>query len=138
MMELNRYAFLADLVVTIHFLYILFTVGGLLLILFGGVLSWRWVRNTAFRVTHLIAVVIVAIQAIVGVLCPLTTLEYALRRRAGQTVEAEISFVARLVRMIIFYDFSAQFFLWLYIGFALLVAVTLLFVPPTFRRARRA
>ena len=138
MVELNRYALFADLVVTVHFLYILFTVGGLFLILLGRALSWRWIRNGVFRIAHLIAVVIVAVQAIAGVLCPLTTIEYALRRRAGQTVEAEISFVARLVRMIIFYDFSPQFFLWLYVGFALLVACTLLLVPPKIGGARGA
>jgi hypothetical protein len=130
----NLYAFLADVVVTVHFAYIVFTVGGLLCILVGGAFGWRWVRNVWFRTAHAIAVCIVAVQAIVGVLCPLTTLEYSLRRRAGRVIEDEISFVARLIRTVIFYDFSPEFFLALYVGFALLVLATIVFVPPRIRR----
>ena len=128
------YAVLADVVVSVHFLYVLFTVGGLVAILLGGALRWQWVRGFWFRVVHLIAVAIVAVQALAGILCPLTTLEYELRRRAGQSFNSEISFIARLIRSVIFYDFSPTFFLFLYVGFAVLVAATLLFVRPARRR----
>ena len=78
----NRIA--ADLVVTFHVSYIAFVVLGMLAILVGIARGWAWVRNPRFRVAHLVAIAIVAVQALLGVACPLTTLENALRLRAGQ------------------------------------------------------
>lgn len=123
------YALLADIIVLFHFCYVAFTVGGELIVLLGGLLRWAWVRNLPFRIVHLAAVVLVAAEALAGEACPLTTWEYRLRVAAGQKVEQQISFVARLVRSIIFYDFPAWVFLAAYVGFALLVAATFLIVP---------
>ena len=120
----------ADAVVLFHLCYVLFAVGGELLILLGWLRRWRWVRNLFFRIAHLAAVVLVAVEAAIGVLCPLTEWEYRLRLFAGQTVEEEIPFMARLVRRIIFYDFPAWVFTLAYILFALLVAATFIFVRP--------
>jgi Protein of Unknown function (DUF2784) len=129
------FAFLADLIVVVHFCYVAFTVGGELVILLGGVLRWAWVRNLAFRVVHLAAVVLVAGEAMAGASCPLTVWEYRLRTMAGQRVEAQISFVARLVRSIIFYNFPAWVFLIVYVGFAVIVGLTFVFLPPRRRHA---
>ena len=49
------YPILADLVLLVHFLFVLFVVLGLMLILVGGAFGWRWVRDQAFRVAHLLA-----------------------------------------------------------------------------------
>jgi hypothetical protein len=130
------YRWAADAVVLFHFCYVLFAVGGEALILFGWLLRWRWIRNLTFRIVHLASVVVVAVEALIGVLCPLTEWEYRLRVLAGQTVEDQIPFMARLVRRIIFYDFPAWVFTLTYILFALLVAATFLLVPP--RRKKRA
>ncbi len=130
------YAFLADLIVIVHFCYVTFTVGGELAVLLGGALRWRWVRNLPFRVTHLAAVVLVAVEALAGAACPLTVWEYQLRVLAGQRVEQQVSFVARLVRSIIFYDFPAWVFIAAYVSFAALVAATWFMVRPR-RRPRR-
>lgn len=124
------YALLADSILIFHFGYVLFTVGGELLILLGAVVKWRWIRNRTFRIVHLVSVIFVAAEALAGVLCPLTELEYSLRVKAGQNVERELSFLARMVRSIIFYDFPWQFFLALYIGFGLLVLLTYFLIPP--------
>ena len=122
--------FLADLVVLVHFGYLLFTIGGEIIILIGGLLSWKWVRNLTFRIIHLLAIVVVSLEAIIGVWCPITILEYQLRRSAGQAVEEEISFVGRIVRSILFYDFPPWVFVMLYIGFGILVILTMIFIPP--------
>lgn len=129
------FAFLADAIVVVHFCYVAFTVGGELVILLGGALKWAWVRNLAFRLVHLAAVVLVAGEALAGASCPLTVWEYRLRVLAGQRVEGQISFVARLVRTIIFYDFPAWVFLVMYVGFAAVVALTFIFFPPRRRPA---
>ncbi|HDQ13605.1 MAG TPA: DUF2784 domain-containing protein [Sediminispirochaeta sp.] len=126
-------SFYADVVVIIHFLYLFFTVGGQAAILFGAALKWVWVRNRVFRVVHLLAVLIVAFQELIGVLCPLTRLEYALRRSAGASPE-EISFVGRLVRRLLYYDFPPWVFTALYLGFGGIVILTWFLVRPK-RRA---
>src|SRR5512135_3763710 len=112
------YAFFADIVVVVHFCYVTFTVGGELAVLVGGALHWQWVRNIPFRVAHVAAVVLVAVEALAGTSCPLTVWEFRLRQLAGQRGEQQVSFVARLVRAIIFYDFPAWVFVAAYVAFA--------------------
>jgi len=125
-----RFTAIADIIVILHLFYVGFTVGGELAILLGGLLRWGWVRNFAFRVVHLASVLLVAVEALAGALCPLTIWEYRLRELAGQQVERQISFFARLVRRIIFYDFPSWVFLCLYVGFAAMVGLTFYLLPP--------
>ena len=132
---MNRFALLADIIV-LHFCYVAFTVGGEIVILLGGALKWPWVRALSFRIVHLAAVVLVAGEALAGASCPLTVWEYGLRLRAGQVVEGQVSFVARLVRSIIFYDLPAWVFLVAYVAFAALVALTFVIFVPTRRHPR--
>jgi Protein of Unknown function (DUF2784) len=67
------YSLLADLVVLLHFAFIVF-------VAVGGVLAWRWPRLVWAHIPVVVwAVAIVAI----GFTCPLTPLEKLLRRRGG-------------------------------------------------------
>ena len=100
----------------------------------GAALSWRWIRNLPFRIVHLAACVLVAAEAILGALCPLTSWEYGLRERAGQHFENQIPLTARIVRSIIYYDFPPWVFTAAYIGFGLIVALTFIFIRPRGRR----
>lgn len=125
----------ADAVLTVHLLYVAFVVLGLAAILWGVLRRRRWARNPVFRVLHLAAIAIVALQAVLGLRCPLTVWEYRLREAAGQT-PTELAFIPRLFRAVVFYEFPPEFFLALYVGFAALVVLTLWLVPP--RRANRA
>ncbi|MGA2640841.1 MAG: DUF2784 domain-containing protein [Spirochaetia bacterium] len=124
------FAFLADFIVGVHFCYVMFTVGGEIVILLGGLFRWRWVRILSFRIIHLASVALVALEALVGAQCPLTIWEYRLRMMAGQGSNAQISFIARLVRSVIFYDLPAWVFLAAYVGFALLVGLTFILLAP--------
>ncbi|HAR96828.1 MAG TPA: DUF2784 domain-containing protein [Deltaproteobacteria bacterium] len=126
------YVLLADCVVLIHFLYVLFAAGGLVFILAGAGCGWAAVRNPWFRITHLVAVGLVALEAAVGIICPLTNWEYHLRRLSGGSVDENISFVARLARLLIFYDLPEWVFTVVHILFGLLVVVTFILVPPVF------
>lgn len=128
------YALLADILVVFHFGYVFFCVGGELIILIGAAARWPWVRNRVFRIVHLCSVLFVALETLAGVLCPLTEWEYQLRERAGQLVERDMSFIARIVRSIIFYDLPWGFFLALYLGFGALVLGTFFFIPPAKRK----
>jgi len=126
-------ALLADALVVIHLLYILFVVGGEAAIIAGGIRGWAWVRNLPFRVAHLCAIVMVAAEALLGWICPLTEWEYQLRVAAGQQGERDISFVGRLFRLIVFYDLPTWFFTILHVSIALVVVVSLILVPPRWR-----
>ncbi|MFO7849870.1 MAG: DUF2784 domain-containing protein [Spirochaetia bacterium] len=121
---------MADLVVAFHFLFVLFAVLGELAILIGGFLRWSWVRNMLFRILHLAAVLFVAAQFLLGKLCPLTILENDLRRAAGQHVNEDITFIGRLIRSVIFYDFPPWVFALIYIGFGALVVITFIVISP--------
>jgi hypothetical protein len=123
------YARLADLIVAIHVLYVTFVVAGLLLILLGAVARWSWIRNFWFRLAHLIAIVLVAIEAFLGINCPLTVWEDQFRRAAGQEV-MEGSFLGRCLHRLIFFDLPHWAFDALHIGFAIVVIATFVLVPP--------
>ncbi|MBU0926748.1 MAG: DUF2784 domain-containing protein [Spirochaetes bacterium] len=129
-------AFLADTLVALHFLIVAFCVLGELLILIGAARRWRWIRRFSFRAVHLVAILIVAGEAALRIPCPLTELEYALRQRAGQRYEQDLSFVARIIRRLIFYDFPSWFFTALYIGFGAVVILTFIFVRPARAKKR--
>lgn len=117
--------FLADLILIVHFLFVAFVVGGLALTWIGAAAGWSWVRNFWFRAAHLGAIVFVAGEALLGIWCPLTIWEDALRG-----VQAEKSFIARWVHRVMFYDFPTWMFTVAYVLFALVVAATWHFVRP--------
>jgi hypothetical protein len=50
---------IADAILVVHALFVLFVVGGFALVL-AGARRWSWVRNRTFRVLHLVAIVFVA------------------------------------------------------------------------------
>ncbi len=119
----------ADIVLTIHVLYVAFVVFGLVAVVWGAARGREWVRNPLFRLLHLGAILVVALQAILGKPCPLTIWERDLRAAAGQD-PTELDFIPRLFQAVIFFEFPPEFFLALYLGFAAVVALTLLLVPP--------
>jgi hypothetical protein len=127
------HSLLADLILVVHFAFVLFIVGGLALIWTGAGLGWRWVRNFWLRVAHLAAILFVAGEALAGVWCPLTVWEDALR---GTRPEA--SFIARWIHRILFYSFPESVFTVAYLAFALIVATTWWLVRPNKKGRCRA
>ncbi|HLI80497.1 MAG TPA: DUF2784 domain-containing protein [Candidatus Binataceae bacterium] len=123
-----QYRLLADVVVAIHALYVGFVVFGLLAILAGRALGWRWIRNPYFRISHLAAIGFVCFESIIGVDCPLTTLENALRLGAGQSGYAG-DFIGYWLDRLIFYDLPPRVFTIIYLAFGLLVVLTIWLVP---------
>lgn len=133
----SGYALLADLIVIFHFLYVIFAVGGQIIIMVGWAFRQQFIRQPCFRIIHLVAVGFVAVEAVLGMTCPLTEWEYSLRQMAGQSIDRDLSFIARLVRMIIFYDFPSWVFTFIHISFGILVILTYIFIPPEFQRKER-
>lgn len=119
----------ADIILLVHFAFVLFVVGGLALIWVGHAAGWPWVRNGWFRAAHLAAIVFVAGEALLGVACPLTVWEDALRQNAGGNA-AHTSFIARWVHRVMFYRAPEWVFTLIYCVFALVVAATYWKIPP--------
>ncbi|HEY1042592.1 MAG TPA: DUF2784 domain-containing protein [Telluria sp.] len=135
-MSPQQYKLLADAVLLVHAAIVVFVVLGLPLILAGGALGWTWVRNSWWRAAHLAAIAYVAGQQLLGVACPLTGLELSLRLRAGQPAYSG-DFVAYWLARLMFYQAPAWVFSLLYAGFAIVVALSWLYVPPVYPWARR-
>ena len=128
------YLLAADTVLFTHVLFVGFVIVGLLLVLVGGVLSWAWVRNWWFRIVHLVAIGIVVLQSWLGIICPLTTWEMALRAKAGDAVYAG-SFISHWLETLLYYRAPPWVFVVAYTTFGLLVLASWYFVRPVSRQA---
>ncbi|WP_101925918.1 MULTISPECIES: DUF2784 domain-containing protein [Luteimonas] len=113
-------ALLADLMLTLHVALAGFVVVVALAVVIGGPLGWRWVRRRRLRITHLALVGVIAAQAWLGLLCPLTVWERDLRRVAGQPVYAE-SFVEHWLSRVLYFEAPWWVFVAAYSLLALLV-----------------
>jgi hypothetical protein len=116
---------LADAIVVIHLLIVLFILAGPPLIYLGAALRWKWVKNWRWRLLHLGAILFVAAESLLGITCPLTVWEDMLRGR-----ESAGGFIEGWVDRLIFYDAPTWVFTVAYAAFATLVLVTWFIVPP--------
>jgi hypothetical protein len=123
---------LADLVLALHFGVAAFITAGLVLIPLGGWLDWRWVRGRKLRMTHAGLMVFVALEAIIGMTCPLTILEASLRQTA-----APQSFWGYQLQRLLYWDLPLSFFLWLYVICALWV-IWLWWRVPVFKKNQKS
>jgi hypothetical protein len=120
---------LADALLVLHFAIAAFITAGLPAVWVGAVAGWGWVRNPWFRWLHLGAIGFVALEALLGYVCPLTLWEDMLR--GGVRPE---SFVGRWVHRLLYYSAPEWVFTTLYVAWAAATLVTLWLVPPR-RRA---
>ena len=123
---------LADAIVLLHLSVVLFISAGLPLIHIGAARGWQWVRGWRWRALHLLAIVLVAGESLLGIACPLTVWEDLVRRR-----EPGVGFIERWIDRVLFYDFPPQVFVLAYAGFAALVVRSWFTVPPVRRGGRR-
>lgn len=116
---------LADLILVVHFVFVLFAVFGFGIVIVGRFIGWSWIYNPVLRMTHLGAIAFVVVQAWLGRLCPLTVWENRLRSRAGQGVY-EDSFVQHWLHRVLYYEAEPWVFGVVYTLFgALVLAVTI-------------
>ena len=100
---------LADLVLITHFAIAAFLALGMLLIPLGAYWHWAWVRSRRLRQIHMGLMVLIAIEALFHITCPLTTLEAYLRKST-----APESFWADQLGKILYWDLPLEFFTILY------------------------
>jgi hypothetical protein len=125
---------LADTVLVLHLLVVLFVVGGLVVLPFAWRLGWRWAASRAFRITHLGAIVFIVAQSWAGQWCPLTLLESWLRQQAGAAGYAR-SFIETWVSRVLFYEAPFWAFTVAYTVFGLLVLAAWRVFPPRLPRS---
>jgi hypothetical protein len=125
----HSYQILADLILLLHVLFVVFVVGALLLIIVGGFRQWLWIRNRWFRIAHLVGILVVVVQSWAGLICPLTKLEMWFRRAAGG-VQYDGSFMRYWLEHFLYYDAPWWVFVMAYTCFGLLVVVTWVSFPP--------
>ena len=132
MSEQSLLLLLADALLLIHVLFVGFVVLGLVAIYLGFFLHWRWVRNRWFRVLHLMAIIIVVLQSWLGLICPLTIWEMALREKAGAAVYAG-SFIQHWLHQLLYWQAPAWVFIVVYTVFGALVLASWFIVRPDAR-----
>jgi Protein of Unknown function (DUF2784) len=128
----SAYQIFADAVLLLHFAVVVFVVGGLVLIIAGNIRGWHWVNRSWFRLAHLGAIGIVAVESWLGMSCPLTTLEIWLRSKAGEAGYS-VSFIEHWIQRLIFYNAPPWVFVFGYSVFGLLVLATWWYYPPRFK-----
>ena len=107
------HGFLADLVMVLHF-------GFILLVVFGGLAVLRWRRFSLFHVPAVLWALFLELNP--GTLCPLTPLEQSLRLQAGEPTYRG-GFIEHYLGSIIYPDLSVQDQYYLGIGLFILTAV---------------
>lgn len=116
-----------------HFAVVLFNVFWLVAVPLGTWLGWAFVRSFGWRIVHLAALVVVAVQAVAGRLCFLTIIQNNLQAASGGATPPSLP--ARIVMDAIYWPLPDWVFAPLYV-LALGFAAFLWFaVPP--RRAHR-
>mgnify|MGYP001973931191 CR=1 FL=1 len=116
---------MADLILIIHFLIVVFIISLFALIPYGYHKKWTWVSLKKIRYTHLLLITFITIESILGFICPLTVLENNLRG-----IITNQTFISKYLSKIIFYNFSSSVFLSLYFtGFLFAVYLSLKFPP---------
>ena len=101
---------ISDIILVIHFFIVAFIVSGLFLIPVGYSLNWRWVKNLKIRITHLGLMIIITLETLLGLSCPLTIIENSFH----EMYESE-SFVKFWIKKLIYWDFPNYFFVVLYL-----------------------
>jgi hypothetical protein len=90
----------------------------------GAKLGWRWVRSRRLRIIHAAMMGIVLLEALAGIVCPLTWIENILRGTNSR------SFVGDWVGRLVFYEFPALYFTTAYVLLFTLILALWFLVPP--------
>ncbi len=127
-------ALLADAVLVLHVGIAAFVVGGLVAVVGGNLLDWRWVNHLGFRLAHLAAIAVIVAESWFGLDCPLTVLEASLRSGEGAGEVYADGFIAHWLQRLLYYSAPPWVFVLAYSVFGLLVAASWWYFPPRFRR----
>ena len=100
---------ISDIVLILHFCIVIFITLGFVLLPVGYTLNWEWLRNIKIRSLHLGLICLVALEAFLGVKCPLTIIELHLNN-----LNYSETFIAYWISKVIYWDLPTIFFIALY------------------------
>lgn len=123
------YSLLADAILIIHLAYACFVLFGFIAVLAGVFYGWSCIKNVRFRTIHLACTVLVPLETLLGMICPLTTLENFFLRASGAQGYNR-SFIGNLVSEILFHDAPEWIFIIIYVVLAVAVILCYVFCPP--------
>ncbi len=126
----------ADLLLALHVALAAFVVAMTIAVLVGGPLGWRWIRMRGARLLHLALATVIALQAWLGLSCPLTVWEQQLRTVAGQPSYRE-SFIQHWLSRVLFFEAPWWVFVATYSLLGLLVVLGWWRWPPASRGTSR-
>ncbi len=119
-----------------HFAVVVFNVFWLVIVPIGAWQEWPFVRNYWWRAVHLLALALVAVQAVAGRLCFLTTIQDYLQTRAGGSIQPS-SLLTRLVERAVFWPLPDWIFAPLYLLALTWAAILWITVPPVRASVRK-
>ena len=100
---------IADIILIFHFCVVIFITFGFFLIPIGYKFGWVWITNLKLRIFHCGMMMFVTLETLLGITCPLTSIENNLRGIYEST-----SFVSYWIKKIIYWESPDQFFIILY------------------------
>lgn len=127
-------ALLADVLLVIHAVIAAFITLGFVVIPLGAWRNWSIARARRLRQLHLIAVLFVAAESLLGVACPLTVWEDAAR---GADSSAQGGFIAKTLRAVLYYDMPLWWFGVVYVSAAMLALAAWWVLPPAGAKSAR-
>jgi len=98
------YKILADAIIVVHFLFILFMLLGFLLTAYALFFRQKFFDRWLFRSLHLLGIFYVSFLSILGKYCPLTILENELRLRYGVSAVYSGSFIVHYLEKLVYPD----------------------------------
>ena len=136
----------ADIVVLVHFLWVVFMVGGGLLTVWAVFTAWlgrgrkaesarRFFGWRVFRTAHVCGILYAGVLAAMGKYCPLSHMENYLRTRAGDGVTYPGSFIVYYVEKIVYPHVEPMMIVIPTLLLAVFVIIVYIARPP--RRFRR-
>ena len=123
------YKILADLIVAIHFAWILFMLTGAMLTL-SSFFHKRFFDRWLFRTVHLCGIIYVALLAILREYCPLTILENTLRSKYMPDLTYPGSFIVHYIERLVYPDVNPLIILVPTIFIALFTILVFIIKPP--------
>ena len=116
---------IADIVLLLHFSIVIFITFGFFLIPIGYKSNWLWVKNFKLRICHFGMMVFITLETLLGITCPLTSIENNLRG-----INKSTSFISYWINQIIYWNLPSQFFIILYCAVLIWTFLLWKFFPP--------
>ncbi len=123
---------LAALVLAVHAGIILFNIFGMVVVPLGAWLGWRFVRRFTWRALHLLSMLAVAAQALLGRACFLTLWQATLESGTDAPQPMIYAFVNRLI----FWPLPLWVFTVFYVVLLIYTLILWRLVPPRWKSTR--